>query len=109
MQEVRNVLTFYGDRGWHDPVDGGIDYDSGSVVRGYHGLNEVVNDLSRRVTVHSVSYSHLIFPGHPVTLIRLFVTVLYTGPSALGIYGKKNPHGLGPITADTTVIEVASL
>jgi hypothetical protein len=109
QHEVRNVLTFWGDRGWQASSDGGIDYNSSSILRGYSSLNRVVSELSRRVTIHSVSYSHLIFPGHQVTAIRVFATVVYTGPSALGLYGTKNPYGRGAIDADTTVLEVAAM
>jgi hypothetical protein len=108
-QEVRNVLTFWGDRGWESPIsDGkGIDDNSRSILKGYDYLNHVVNDLSRRVTIHSVSYSHIVFPlPGPGTAVRLFATVVYTGPSALGIFGKQNPHSGEEITADTTVLEV---
>jgi hypothetical protein len=106
--EVRNVLTFWGDRGWHDPAREGIGYDSGSILRGHRGLNKAINELSRRVTIHSVSYSHVIFPLPPnVTAIRIFATVVYTGPSALGIYGTKNPYGSGDISAETTLLEVS--
>lgn len=106
--EVRNVLTFWKDRGWHDPQNDGGDYNSDSIVSGYQSLNEVVNDLSRRVTIHSVSYSQIIFPvgAIGVTAVRLFATVVYTGPSALGIYGAQSPHGPDVISANTTVLEV---
>lgn len=106
--EIRKVLTFWIDRGWHDPADE-IEYDASSVLRGYASLNLAVNDLAKRVTVHSVSHSQVIFPSPgQVKQIRLFATVLYTGPGALGIYGPKNPHGPGEITETTTLIELWS-
>lgn len=106
----RRVLTFYEDCEWHDPVSGGNDYNSSSILRGYRRLNDVVNGLAQHITVHAVSYSHVVFPSPgDVTVVRLFATVVYTGPSALGIYGSKNPYGPGDIMADTTILEVASL
>lgn len=100
QQDIRNVLTFWIDRGWNEKD---WEYTNRSVKHGYEALNEVVNDLSRRVLVLSISYTHMRFPGGQV---RLFATVLYNGPSAFAIYGPKNPHGPGAISGETTLIEL---
>ncbi len=103
QQDIRNVLTFWIDRGWNEKD---AEYTERSVRRGYTSLNRVVNDLARRVPIHSISYTQVMLPSGPQLYMRLFATVLYSGPSALAIYGPDNPHGPGDITGDTTLIEL---
>ncbi len=78
--EERKVITLCGDRGWHDP-DPDL-YSPDSVLRGYRHLNERINRLAQKVTIHSVSYSSEPFPGAKPgvpRLIRLFATIVYSG------------------------------
>lgn len=103
QQDIQNVLTFWIDRGWNEKD---AEYTANSTNRGYASLNEVVNDLARRVPVLSISYTSVMLPHGVQIYMRLFATVLYSGPSALAIYGDKNPHGPGDITGNTTLIEL---
>lgn len=100
-QEIRKVLTFFGDRGWHDDNGG---YTEGSVVRGYRRLNEYINRLGTVVTIHSVSCSHVVLPDN-FGLVRLFATIVYSGNlDIIDYFGAMDSDGK-PRESDDTVIE----
>jgi hypothetical protein len=104
--EIRRVLTFSTIRAWY----GNVNTDLESPQKLYSKLNYAVNDFAQKVTLHSVSYDHIIFTvdgtAQPNS-ICLSASVAYTGPSAFDLWGKRNPYGSGAIDAHTTVIEVS--
>jgi len=81
--ETRQVVTLYGERGWHDPATS--DYNYGSVNRGYSSMNSYINSLGKHITIHSVSFSHIVFPDPDVPnpsnvkTYRIFAEIVYSG------------------------------
>jgi hypothetical protein len=104
--ETRRILTFSTIRAWY----GDTSSDAESPKKMYSKLNYAVNDFAQKVTIHSVSYDHIIFTVNGTTQpnsICLSASVTYTGPSAFEIWEKKNPYGIDTIEAHTTVIDVS--
>jgi len=105
----RRVITLYGDREWHDPDPS--DSNSESVLRGYRLLNEEINRLAAKVTIHSVSYSSELLPWPKPSQtkhLRLFATLVYSGQ--LDVRGEflelMDIAGKSDRRADETVIDV---
>ena len=99
--EHHKVLTFFGDRGWHEDNGG---YTEGSVNRGHRRLNEYINRLGTVVTIHSVSYSHVILPDNS-GLVRLFATIVYSSDlDVIDYFGAIDSNGKSR-KSDETVIE----
>lgn len=84
--EIRKVLTLWGDCDWRDPDDDTA-HSSKKVIQGYERLNEEINELAQQVTIHSVSYAHTVMPLFSYKVLRLFVTVLYSAPFNLKYRG----------------------
>lgn len=106
QHETRRILTFSTIRAWY----GDVNTDLESPQKLYSKLNYAVNDFAQKVTIHSVSYDHIIFTVHGTakpSSICLSASVTYTGPAAFDLWGKRNPYGSGTIEAHTTVIEVS--
>lgn len=104
--EIRRVLTFSTVTAWY----GDVTVDAEAPSKLYSKLNRVVNDFAQKVTIHSVSYDHIILTIERTTQpnsICLSASVTYTGPSAFEIWGKINPYGYDTIEAHTTVIDVS--
>lgn len=103
--EQRKVVTLVGERGWHEPDNS--DYDEGSVDRGYRSMNADINKLAKGVTIHSVSYSHIIITyGPSARIMRIYATLVYSGNVDLTkVFGKTDYDGK-EIKPDTTLINV---
>jgi hypothetical protein len=106
QHETRRVLTFLTIRAWY----GDVNTDIESPQKMYSKLNYAVNDFAQKVTIHSVSYDHIMFTaastGKPNS-VCLSASVTYTGPAVFELWGKRNPYGSGLIEAHTTVVDVS--
>jgi hypothetical protein len=106
----QRVLTFYTGNEYY-PGKYGQHY--GGDEHKYRSLNQTINSLIERndVTAHSVSYSSSSNETHDTKdigiMVQVYATVLYTGPSALEIYGTNNEYFNGTIEHDTTVLSIA--
>ncbi len=106
--EERKVITLYGDREWHDPDP--HDSTAESVLRGYRLLNEEINRLAAKVTIHSVSYSSELLPWPKPSQtrhLRLFATLVYSGQLDVHTeFMEAVEVGAKSRRADETVIDV---
>lgn len=105
IYEARKVATLYGEYGWNDPDD--PEQNASSLDSGYRAMNDEINALAEKVTIHAVSYTHVVLPepGQFKTM-KVYATIVYSGyinPASFG----SDPHtGTPPYDENSTLFYV---
>lgn len=86
--EKQRVLTLWQDCTW----DENANYNPEDIMRGYDSLNTAVTEMAQYGTIYSASYSQL---ANPLTQeLRLFCTIIYSGPVPADMFEPDSPYGM---------------